>query len=337
MGKEVKQDELTDDQKVNNEEPKTDGEVETSQDDNAAFLAGFSKVSQLGADGGDTKTPDPEPTPELQTEDDVAEEADDEEEEEKPAKKTPVEKELERALERLSKAEGRLGNVLQKLNQLQAAQNKPVASTKATQQQSDKFPTQQQIKAALKDPEKVKQIMEDFPSFKPMLEEIEYANSKIEELKSSIIDEDRLVERVREKTEEDALYKEYPTWTDDVKTPEFKRFSLEGGPSEAEFMQLQRMTQNNPIGAQNVINSWQGLYPDWWEDKGSLIFSDRPSDTRRIMDMYSSVKDRQQEPPKPKKDRLRRAATPRGTSQPPATGISDDEAFRRGFSKVRSH
>lgn len=357
MGKEVKKDELDKDQQVQNEEQQaaeqptepTEGETDSSADEQAAFLAGFSKVSNVQATGQEPETSKQETTTEPATSEAEEEESDPEAEQEegeeaesepeKPKEKT----ELEKAYERIAKLEGRYGNLLQKVSALTASQQKAAAASTAPQP-TDSAPTQSQVRAALKNEDKLKELIEEFPSFEPMLEELKAIREDSAKSEMSKVDRDKLVEEATQNAlyiiENESLVRDFPTWEQDVKSKEFRKFSLEGGPSEAEFAHLQRISQANPAGAENVINSWMGLYPDWWEDKGSLIFSDRPSDTRRIMSLYTeSLNQSQQQQtnssPKPKKDRLRRAVTPRGTTQPLATEPTDQEAFLRGFNRAR--
>ena len=142
--------------------------------------------------------------------------------------------------------------------------------------------------------------------------------------------------------ENDALTRAYPGWAEEVKTDEFKKWSLEGGPTSTEFAKLQVTSQYDQNQAQQIVTAWQGLYPDWWLNKGSTMFSDRHSDIQIVLDSYSESKS---EPvantasAKANKKarntkRLAAALSPEGSPEAPTPGITDNEAFSRGFKKA---
>jgi hypothetical protein len=309
-------------------------ETVSEEDAQAAFSAGFAKIRQLGDAVPQPKAETPTPPQAETPEPEPTEPAEPEPE--------PQNTEIEKYQKRIDKLEGRIGNLIQQVGSLSATQT---LAAKATEKKGG-MPSPERIQAALKNGKELTALQEEYPSFKPMVEEIQAI--RIEGGKGvSKEDLDLYVEIATQnavRTIENAqLEKVHPTWADDVKTEDFHSYSLEGGPTRTEWQQFGAINQENPRGAQNIVHTWKGLYPEWWNDKGRLMFSDRPSDTLELMNGY---KGRLAPPAAPAQDpapqnrdksRLRKAASRQGVAEIPSSTISDEEAFKRGFARARGH
>ena len=345
---EEKQDELD----LQPTEEETPPETEESEEDSGSFEAAFHKArGEEVPEPEKVEDPEPEETPEepeekeeeqSEPEPEPEPEAASAEEPEEPAEKT----ELEKAYERIQKLEGRYGSLLQRVNTL-AQPPQRSAAQQQTAPNPFRAPSQKQVRAALKNEGKLKELVQEFPSFEPMLEELRAIRQESSNVDIPQVDQEKLIEtateNVRFQIENDDLARAHPTWQDDVKTEEFRTWSIEGGPNETEFAQFQATAQYDANAAQHILNGFAAQYPDWWEEKGQGLFSSRPSDTRKVMDSFkeSLVPQEETAPPpvaKPRsKKRLERAVAPQGAAETPSTGISDSEAFERGFQNARGH
>ena len=63
-----------------------------------------------------------------------------------------------------------------------------------------------------------------------------------------------------------ALFEErHPDWEDVTKTEEFRRYTLNGGPTEEDYFSFVRGGQQG-----DYLEHWQAEYPDWWREKGTV-------------------------------------------------------------------
>lgn len=318
----------------------TETDAETEAQD--AFKAGFAKAAGEPLDSSTDAQPEPEPESEPAAEDTPAAEPEPEKEtaEQKTPDPEPVESESPSATEaRLRKLESRIGNLFDSVQKMRT-QDAPSDS-------KGESPSQKQVNAALRDPDKMKELIDEFPSFEPMMSEIK----ALREDMSGLWNRDAIVKEATEAAltnfENRQLMKEYPNWVDDARKPEFKRWSLIGGPSETDWTRMETVTQYNQEEANSMIDRWSHEHPEWWQSKGKFLFSTRPSDTLHVMSSYrdasseankhigtiaGAAKKAQQSARN--KDRLSKAVSPDGTSEAPTTGISDEEAFKAGFNRA---
>jgi hypothetical protein len=141
-----------------------------------------------------------------------------------------------------------------------------------------------------------------------------------------------------EEAEERAFLRmRHPDWKKTVNTDEFRNWSLQGGPTPQLYAQYKLLEQSDPAKANAMVQAFQTHYPTWWKEKGSAMWASSAADAIKLLDGFSehqkkavsaaATRQRNQA-------RLERAVVPRGTSSPPDSGISDDEAFERGVSKT---
>lgn len=229
----------------------------------------------------------------------------------------------------------RFGSLLQKVNMLE--QQGSARSAKS----EPKAPTSKQVQAALKNKEKFDELLSDYPMFEPIMNE--FQDLRREASQAGVTKEVR-DQIVRDATNEalylfeaNALNKEHSDWKEQVRSDDFKNWSFENGPSLNERAMFDRARNDSEQGA--LIKTWAELYPEWWDDIGQRLFSDRPSDIHSVMDRYrersmsansGQVADKSKTQERNKR-RLEQALSPGGSGESPTRGLSDDEAFERGF------
>lgn len=204
----------------------------------------------------------------------------------------------------INKLAGHLGGMKSQLDSVLTTA-RAAATAKGGQAPSDT-----QVQAAMSDPKAWERLKTDFPEWAdPVEKELlalrktvaglapqDFAGFK-KEVTASVS------EAVDEAEERAVVRLKHPTWKTEVKTPEFK--------------------------------AWFETQP---EDMKALAGSRMADDAIRLLDGYAEHKQKaakSAEAAQRKQARLEAAVTPKGTSQPVSTAISDEEAFNRGFKRAR--
>ena len=238
----------------------------------------------------------------------------------------------------VNKLAGNLGGVTKATARIESALKE---AKNATEKGGGAAPSDSQIKAALANPDAWKKLEEDFPDFAgPMKAELSSLRAELakkaggevdmgkvsqEVVKSITPQLDASERRAREFAQVDI---KHDGWEDTVKTAEFQGWLYAGGPTKEE---------REAAAKAGSLDSISTKYPQWWGERGALSYSDRGRDAIKLLDTYKSANDTaaKAEADRIKKEkRLEGAVTPKGTSSPPTTGISDDDAFNKGFKKV---
>jgi hypothetical protein len=206
----------------------------------------------------------------------------------------PAEDKIASLEKRLRNIEGRYGELKSVLASKTADEKSAAVSQaiKATRTNDGDVPTKAQINAALSSSEKFTQFADDFP-------EMAEALSDVLDIQRGSMDS-QFVE-IREVVRLDSAY---PTWEDEVVTPEFADFLL-----------------SQP------------------EDVQALAESDKAKDARKLMDAFYAHKAAitQKTPAKSKQSTLEAAISPtrgRGSAAPVKT---DDDDFEAGFATARRY
>lgn len=217
-------------------------------------------------------------------------------------------KSVEESAKRLRNIEGHIGGLNSKLES---------ALTTAKAAAEDKggegaAPSKAQVQEALSDPEAWKRLKEDFPDWAGPVEKefaalrAEIAKAKpavdVSGLKKEVAGEvNSAIAKGLDAAEERAFVRlKYPDWRDTVKSPEFK--------------------------------AWFQGQPD---DVKALAASDSGNDAVKMLDAYKTHREQSEEARKRKQKRLEGNLNPTGSGAPPDTGISDEQAFARGFQRAR--
>jgi len=246
------------------------------------------------------------------------------------AEDTPEVSALKRRLRRL---EGQMGTFLQDRNTNKAE----VADTKEAIEA---------IKAdLLKNQKEIDVSVGEFGELTPVVRELEHQAQRMAELESrsggGSIDPMQIAELV-DRGVMDAMR---PGWDQKSATKEFRDFMLQGGgPTEAEYFEYARYNQlgtpESILEADKYLEDWEKDMPGWWEDKGEALFRGRAADSIKLLDRFEegmrAIEGRrvqQESQTNRRANRLRSSSTPQGTSGDPVIGISDNEAFERGFKR----
>lgn len=209
---------------------------------------------------------------------------------------------------RLRNIEGHIGGIKSALDQALAA-----GKAAATRTGAD-APTDKQVAAAGSNSEKWKSLKEDFPEWAEAMEErlsAVLAQAKpgaapavnVEEIKAALAGDvgEAISEGLGQAEERAYVRMKHPTWRTTVNTPEFK--------------------------------SWLGTQP---ADVKSLAESEVGDDAVKLLDTFDAHKAKvaaDAEARLKKDKRLASAVAPRTTGEQPQPGLSDEDAFNRGYKR----
>jgi flagellin-like hook-associated protein FlgL len=341
---------------VENTEAKPDPVVE-AQEAAAGLNAGFEKVRPKAI----TESPDATPKTEQTAIDPaaVAKAAEDKKAEEAAAQAAAAEAEKERERvyfeslpasvrqqhESLAKLPDRLRNIEGHIGGLKSAVQAAAEASKTATAAGKEAPTQEQVAAAGSSGPKWEKMKEDFPDWAEAFEEriaAQAANAPkgaavdVEGLRKDISGE---VSGALDAAEERAVLRiKHPDWKTKVNTPDFKAWTLAGGPSVEEYATYKSLDKTDPAKAQEMKQGFATKHKAWWDEKGASMFSASADDAAKLLDGFdahtkaaataAAKKGTQQ-------SRLERAIPVRGSGAPPAPSNDDANAFRNGFNKVR--
>lgn len=321
--------------------PKTDEEELTQEEVEAKaeqdFSLGFKKVMEpekLTSPTGDAEdegTPEKEPEKELEEEEPKGEEI-------KAKEEDKSDEMIAEFREWKRKIDGTIGGLSDKVE----------IAFQQMKSDGKKGPTASEIQEAMIDKEAMDALIEEYKEFKPVADALEKIHSKIEQMEAHIAESDQpvdMTESVNEIREKLKLDIKYPDWEETINSDEFSTFMLEGGPSKEAYESYQKLENTNPERASEVLNDWMRDHPEWWVRKGINLFSDRSSDAIKLLDAYTEKATEQQKEKeeaeaaekreKQNQKRLKGALTPNSSGAPDTkTGVTDEEAFQRGFNKV---
>lgn len=216
-------------------------------------------------------------------------------------------------------------------------------------------PSEKQIQAAMANPDAWKKLKEDYPDWaEPLEQEFGRVRGEIAELAKKTapaVDVSALKTEVTsgvnaalaagfDAAEERAFVRlKHPEWKTTVNTPEFKAWTLEGGPSVEAYSRMKTLEQTDQARADAIVNGWARQFPQWWADRGAAIFDERAEGAIKLLDGFKTYQEQAKTSAAKRQSnttRLERSVPAQGTSgAPPSMGISDEQAFTRGFNRVR--
>lgn len=289
--------------------------VEAPQEDqeaSAALTAGYNKAMGLPAETPAKQEPEKAKTAQV---DDGKKEAD-----EAAAKAAAEEAEKERERVYLENLPASVRHKLEKLdkidkieataNQIGAAQRKlktvedrveaiskaGTDAARAATAAGGAAPTKAQIDAAAAGGGvKWKQMMEDFPDWADAMEErlaalkpgssptvdVESITKEVlgtvQPLVAAARDEGRQLARIDAK---------HPGWEKTVNTPEFRDWTLEGGPTVEAYTEYKEADKTDPKKAREIEQGFATQFPKWWGDRGAALFSADADDAVKLLDGF---------------------------------------------------
>lgn len=260
-------------------------------------------------------------------------------------------------LEALRALPGQIRNLAGHIGGMNSKLESALATAKAAA--TDKgaaAPSDKQVAAAMASPEAWKKLKEDYPDWAEPLE-AEFASLRTaidKAAKGGSVDVKAIKEDVTsgvhaainaglDAAEERAFVRlKHPDWKSTVNSPEFKSWTLEGGPSQEAYQQMKAAERTDPAKADAMVNTWARQYPQWWADRGAAIFDERADAAIGLLDAFKTHREATKGQPSAEEKRQRsetrlaRSVPAKGTGGPSVTtGISDEEAFRRGFNRAR--
>ena len=224
---------------------------------------------------------------------------------------------------RLRRLEGKFGDINNR-------------ATGATPEQVQEI---QEIKTELQHLGKLRESETEFEELTPVIETLQDLSARMDAMQHPSVNIDEVV---REAVDGALLQNNHPDWREVSQSEEFRKFTLQGGPTDEEYREyavdLQDPNSTHEIDFQA---EWQADYPDWWEAKGKRLFGGDGQDQIALLDEFVAARDSRLSAEEQRESqaarrarRLRSTTTPQGVSADPATVLSDDEAFGRGFSRV---
>jgi hypothetical protein len=241
---------------------------------------------------------------------------------------------------KIRRLEGQYGALKDSFEELKLSVNAQPAG--ATEQQ------QEELQAGLKNLKDIEASIGEFVELTPIKNELESQARDIAEVRnlarnrqpqeSSLSSND-----VTELVNDGVMNVFHPNWKQTAETAEFRSFMLQGGPSEESYAEYATAGRDPNTNEGEFVEDWKADFPDWWRDKGDALFSNDTSKSIGMLDRYEAAKasaddnrTAQEQVTQRRERRLRSGIQPAGVSADAATGISDDEAFARGFGKVRA-
>lgn len=345
--------ELTPEQVAEHEE-KSDEEAE------AAFKAGFERVEGESSNEDEEEELEEEVADE-ESEVDVAaaiaaaaEKTESERAEQEASEKA---KAIEALPNRMRNIEGHIGGIKSALEKLQTAQAAaPVITADSTKEE-------RKIAASLKNPKAMEEMVEELDELRPVLDELQairedmaalgQASPALDEVSRKMDELSRRSEQaerqhpidIEQAKELAKLELKHSNWKEDTSSAEFKQFLLNGGPSENDYDLQHQMemegTEDAQRQAQEMMMGWAQKHPDWWVSKGHKVFSSHADDNIALLDSFHenkegrTRKEAEEAEERKKRERLEGAITPKGTQVSATTGLSDRQAFKKGFDRVR--
>ena len=213
-------------------------------------------------------------------------------------------------------------------------------------------PSDKQIAQAAEDPEEWKKLLEDYPDWAKPLEgklaklqadmraELARAKAPSVDVGALKADMQRQVDATVQANlavlkEQLAVESKHPDWQQTVNTPEFKEWSLQGGPSLEAYGQHKAIERADPARAEAIVNAWTRQYPQWWADRGVYIFDPTAKGALKLLDGFQGRNEPQPQAQKRQQQgqtRLERAMPAKSSGgAPPSSALSDEAAFLRGF------
>lgn len=282
------------------------------QEAEEGFASGFAKVS------GNKEEEPPKEEPDPKEEDDEPKEEEEDDDEPKPADdEPPADDPLKSIQEQLTAITnwqrnigGQVGGLADQVKRMSAT-----AKAAATSQGADS-PDPDKVEAAIGDAEEWGKLKAEYPEWTEGFEKQMSVLEKRVLQKVPQVDTEALKTELRQETGKSVedlekvlpVYIKYPGWKKDINTQEFKAWL--------------------PAQPQEIL---------------ALAESDDPEDAIQLLDKYeehkaakaaetnaSAEKDRRH---KKNQQRLDAATTPKGAGEPPQKGLSDEEAFERGYKK----
>lgn len=361
MTDETKQDEKQEEQ-VAEDEPTLGDEEEVAEDETgkeqdqeeakAAFRSGFEKVRPPADGGSDAGEVNGKGGDGADAEDGTGSGTDAEDAKRRADEQARAAAEQKAAKERedfiaelpatVRKLQGQIGGLTSKLQEA-------VKAAKAAPGAGDKL-ADADIKAAIASPEAMQKLLEDFPEFQPVADEL----AAIRKVTESISKGDEKVDaaalrseiaadteaRIAEAVEMTKLDLQRPGWKDTIQQPTFLDFAVDGGPSKEEYQQFLGLDESSQE-AKDMMFRWATEHTTWWVEKGKKMCSPRAEDAVALVtqfDEHQKTAGKKVDPAERRRknqQRLARAAQPVGTSGMPPARKSDHDAFRAGFEKIR--
>lgn len=264
---------------------------------------------------------------------------------------------VKQKLEALDALPGQIRNLAGHIGGLNSKIDSALATAKAAATEKGgaaAAPSDTQVAKAMASPDAWAKLKEDYPDWAAPLE-AEFAGIRGDIAKLSKgqgVDVNALKSEVTrgvgeqlaagfDAAEERAFVRlKHPDWKDTVNTPEFKAWTLEGGPSLEEYGRMKALEQTDPAKAEAMVNGWTRTHPQWWADRGAAIFDERADAAIKLLDGFKGHREQAASADAKRQrseTRLQRSVPAAGTSgAPPTTGTSDEQAFTRGFNRVRA-
>lgn len=299
----------------------TDEQKVEAQEAEDGFAAGFAKVAGEPADADAAATGKPAADVEAQANAEADAKAAEEARvaEAKAADEAAynaLPQSLRAQLDKLNSLPGAVDKLAGHLGGLKRDLATALATAKAAATEAGaETPTDKQVQAALSNPEAWKQLKEDFPDWAgPVEAEFTALRAEIAKQKPAVdvdaIKKDvagtvnTLVSQGVDEAEERAFLRlKHPGWKQTVKTKEFTDWF------KAQSAEIQALGDSKLA------------------DDAIKVFDSYTEHQKKVQDAAAARQRNQR--------RLESAVTPRGTSHPVSTGISDEEAFARGFKRAR--
>lgn len=244
----------------------------------------------------------------------------------------------------VDKLAGHIGGINNGMQRLEKAVTHGRAEAAAA---GSKAPSETQVQQALSNPDAWAKLREEFPDWAgPVEAELKAIRNEIAASKgsaASTVNVEQIRQQAADEAEERAYIRmKHPDWKATVKTPEFRTWTLEGGPSTDAYQQMKSRQAANPSQRDEIeaqfASQWSRDHPQWWADRGAAMFGNKADDAIKLLDGFSARSKKAEDDAairQRREKRLERAVAPKGTGAPGSPGLlSDEAAFERGAQKI---
>ena len=241
---------------------------------------------------------------------------------------------------RIRDLEGNMGGLYQKVD----AVIEKLGSAQTASADAKKEETAEADKEALDN------LRKEYAELTPLLKQVDGLAKTLNDLQTQLGNAPQGVthEEVGQAIEQSAehsvemsqLSAKHGNWRDIVSSDDFILFALEGGPTYKQYVAFQSM---EPATQDAVLDRWQEDYADWWQKRGSSVFSPRATDAIRLIDAFNArgeeaekaKREKEKQEKRDKDAKLRAAVAPTGAGGGGPIEPSASEAMREGYNSVR--
>ena len=227
---------------------------------------------------------------------------------------------------RLRKSEGKNGELIGKLKQIERAKSAPVE------------PKKKALSVVIDEDASLSELRTDEPEqAKAMARVAEITAEHVLASTAANVDARVIADAANSRARDmGKLDDRHEGWQDTISTPEFLAYAYKGGPNTEEQAYYRELRDAQDPSTSEVWASFETKYPEWGKDRGRMLNSGDVYETSQMLsqfDNYQAIEADKQKAADGKKSRLAKAAAPtKSTSTPQARRVQTaEEDLQAGY------